>query len=82
MDNRSAVPRGTLGPGCGFHGQFIKVEQRAILSGSMRRASRELREKTQGDYAIWFDVANSREFGNYEFALLYVNDATTAAECI
>jgi hypothetical protein len=48
----------------------------------MRRASRELREKTQGDYAIHFDVANSREFGNQEFALLYVNDATTAAECI
>ena len=41
-----------------------------------------MREKTQGDYAIHFDVANSREFGNQEFALLYVNDATTAAECI
>ncbi len=41
-----------------------------------------MREKTQGDYAIHFDVANSREFGNQEFALLYVNDAAVAAECI
>ena len=41
-----------------------------------------LREKTQGDYALHFDAANSREFGNQEFALLYINDAAIAAECI
>ena len=41
-----------------------------------------LREKTHGDYALHFDTANSREFGNQEFALLYLNDAAVAAECI
>ena len=41
-----------------------------------------LREKTQGDYALNFNSANSREFGNQEFALLYINDATVAAECV
>jgi hypothetical protein len=41
-----------------------------------------LREKTQGDYALNFDSANSREFGSQEFALLYVNDAAIAAACI
>ena len=41
-----------------------------------------LREKTHGDYALHFDSANSREFGNQEFALLYVNDAAVAAQCV
>ena len=41
-----------------------------------------LREKTQGNYTLHFESASSREFGNQEFALLYVNDAAVAAQCV
>jgi hypothetical protein len=41
-----------------------------------------LREKTHGKYAIDFDRAESIEFAVQEFAVLYMNDADQAAECV